>query len=83
MSRLVLYSREGCGLCDEMLLELAPWAAAREVSVEVRDVDADDLARRRWGLKIPVLLVDGEPVASGRLDWTELERAWRASRPVG
>ena len=83
MSRLVVYSREGCGLCDELLLELAPWAAARGEAVEVRDVDADPVARRRWGLKIPVLLLDGEPVASGRLEWPDLERAWQASRPMG
>lgn len=80
MSRLLLYSREGCGLCDELLAELAPWAAAREQLVEVRDVDADPLLKRRYGLKIPVLLVDGEAVAYGRLDWEALERAWNARR---
>jgi hypothetical protein len=83
VSRLVLYSREGCGLCEEMLHELAPWAAARGAIVAVRDVDADPVTRRRWGLKIPVLLVDGETVASGRLDWPELERAWAAAGRVG
>jgi hypothetical protein len=83
VSRLVLYSRDGCGLCEEMLLELGPWMAARGAAVEVRDVDGDPLTRRRWGLKIPVLLVDGEAVAFGRLDWTELERAWDAPRRMG
>jgi len=83
VSRLVLYSREGCGLCEEMLQELAPWAAARGATVEVRDVDDDPVTRRRWGLKIPLLLVDGETVASGHLDWPELERAWDDPRHVG
>ena len=83
MSRLVLYSREGCGLCEEMLHELGPWVAAHGATVEVRDVDADPLARRRWGLKIPVLLLDGETVACGRLDGAELERAWDAPRRMG
>ena len=83
MTRLVLYSREDCGLCEEMLLELAPWAAARGATVEVRDVDADPVARRRWGLKIPLLRVDEETVASGRIDWIELERAWNAPGRVG
>jgi hypothetical protein len=78
-----VYSRDGCGLCDELLLELGPWAAARGEVVEVLDVDADPVTRRRWGLKIPVLLVDGEPVACGRLEWPDLERAWQASRPMG
>ena len=33
MSRLTLYTRDGCHLCEELLAELAPWAAARGVSV--------------------------------------------------
>ena len=83
MNRFVLYSREGCGLCEEMLLELGPWLAARGATVELRDVAADPTTRRRWGLKIPVLLLDGETVAAGRLDWTELDRAWDAPRRMG
>ncbi len=79
MSRLALYSREGCHLCEELLAELAPWAAARSERIEVLDVDADPAARRRYGHRIPVLLVDGEPACHGRLDWPALERLWGAS----
>lgn len=78
MSRLTLYSRDGCHLCEELLTELAPWARARGATVEVLDVDADPVARRRYGHRIPVLLVDGEPAASGHLDWDALERLWNA-----
>jgi hypothetical protein len=78
VSRLTLYSRDGCHLCEELLAELAPWAAARGETVERRDVDADPDLRRRYGHRIPVLLVDGEPAAYGRLDWDALERLWRA-----
>jgi hypothetical protein len=78
VTRLALYSREGCHLCEELLAELAPWAAARDVAVELRDVDADPVARRRYGHRIPVLLVDGEPAAYGHLDWEALERLWNA-----
>ncbi len=80
MSRLTLYSREGCGLCDELLLALGPWTEARGERIEVLDVDADPLLKRRYGLKIPVLLLDGEPVAYGHLDWDKLESAWNARR---
>lgn len=79
MSRLTLYSREGCHLCEELLAELAPWAAARGASVTLADVDADPATRRRYGHRIPVLLVDGELAAAGRLDWPTLERLWSAS----
>ena len=78
MRRLVLYSREGCHLCDALAAELAPWAASRGVTIEHLDVDAEPDARRRYGHRIPVLLLDGEPVAYGRLDLDALERQWGA-----
>jgi len=78
VSRLTLYTREGCHLCEELLGELAPWAAARGATVEVVDVDADPATRRRYGHRIPVLLVDGEPAASAHVDWARLERLWNA-----
>ncbi len=76
MSRLTVYSREGCTLCDELLAELAPWADAQGAVVAVFDVDAEPLLQRRYGLRVPVLLVDGERVCEGHLDQRALERAW-------
>lgn len=80
MTQLVVWSREGCGLCDELLEELVPWAAARGLEVLVRDVDEDEAMRRRYGLKIPVVTLDGTRVCYGRLDLPELERLL-AGRP--
>jgi predicted thioredoxin/glutaredoxin len=72
--RLVLYTRENCGLCDELMAELAPWLSARGLALEVRDVDADPVTRRRFGLKVPVLTVDGALACYGRLDLATVER---------
>jgi hypothetical protein len=71
----VLYSRPGCGLCEELLAELAAVPAARGYPVDVIDVDSDDAARVRFGHKIPVLLFAGELVCHGRLDLAELHKA--------
>lgn len=79
MSRLRLYSREGCGLCDELLHELAPWAVAHGAAIEQVDVDADAETRRRYGHRVPVLTLDGETVCAGRLEWDALERLWAAT----
>ncbi len=79
MSALTFYGREGCELCEEMLAELAPWAAERGLAVEIRDVDADPLSQRRYGLKVPVVEVDGLLACYGRLDLPELERLFRPS----
>jgi Glutaredoxin-like domain (DUF836) len=73
--RFVLYSRPGCGLCEEMLSELAALPAAAPFAVEVLDVDADQAAAVRYGHKIPVLLFGGELVCHGHLDAEEVHKA--------
>ena len=45
--------------------------------IEVVDVDADPLLRRRHGLDVPVLLLDGTVVCRHRLDTGELKRLLR------
>ena len=43
----------------------------------VQDVDSDPDLQRRYGLKVPVLLLDRVPVCSVRLDAQELLRVLR------
>jgi glutaredoxin len=66
--RFVLYSRPGCGLCEEMRAELERLPAARGYQLDEVDVDAATGTRARYGHKIPVLLFAGELVCHGRLD---------------
>lgn len=76
--RLTLLGRRGCGLCEEMLAELAALGRARPLPyIEVLDVDSDPLLSRRHGLQIPVLLLDGTVVCRHRLDAAELTRLLR------
>jgi hypothetical protein len=72
--RLVVHSRSDCGLCDDFIAELA----ALGIAFEVRDVDEDPVARRRFGLKVPVLTCDGSVVCHGRLDRAALARLTRS-----
>ena len=73
--RFVLYSRPGCGLCEEMRAALDRLPAARGYPLDVLDVDADGAARARYGHKIPVLLFAGELVCHGHLDTEEVLKA--------
>jgi glutaredoxin len=73
--RFSLYSRPGCGLCEEMLAELAELPAAHGIAVDVIDVDQESTAKHRYGHKIPVLLLEGELVCHGRLDPEEVHKA--------
>jgi hypothetical protein len=77
-SRLTLVHRDGCGLCDEMLADLQ--ALGRSLALpplDVVDVDADPQLQRRYGVQVPVLLLDGTKVCHFRLDEEELRRLLR------
>jgi predicted thioredoxin/glutaredoxin len=77
-SRLTVVHRQDCELCEEMLAELA--ALGRRVPLPptaVVDVDADPELLRRYGLNVPVLLLDGTVVCRHRLDEDELQRLLR------
>ncbi len=78
--RFLVYSRADCALCHELLEELAALPEARDYPVDVVDVDADEAVRRRYGHKIPVLLLGGELVCHGRLDPSEVHKALRYHR---
>lgn len=70
--------RRDCQLCDEMLEEIA--ALGRRLPLpplEVVDVDSDPQLERRYGLEVPVLLLDGTVVCRHRLDLQELTRLLR------
>jgi len=73
--RFLMYSRSGCGLCDEMLAALTAMPAVNGHAVDVLDVDADPAARIRYGHKVPVLLFAGELVCHGHLDREEVDKA--------
>ncbi len=75
--RFVVYSRADCPLCEEFIATLADQIAPHELPIEVRDVDADPESRRRYGLKIPVLTVDGSAVCHGELDAAAVARMLR------
>jgi hypothetical protein len=63
-ARFAVYTRDDCPLCDEFIAELS----RLPLEFELRDVDDDPVARRRYGLKVPVLTCDGSVVCHGRLD---------------
>jgi hypothetical protein len=69
VTQWTVLSRPDCGLCEQLLAELAeeltPAEAAR---VRVLDIDQDPALVRKYGHRIPVLLADDEFVCDYRLD---------------
>ena len=76
--RFLVYTRDGCALCDEFLLELGQALEPAGVAFGVRDVDADAVSARRFGLKVPVLTCDGSVVCHGRFDAGAVARLIRS-----
>ncbi len=72
---LVVLSRESCGLCHDMLQALAELERSQAIpTVTVVDVDSDTELQRRFGLKVPVLLLDGAVICHYTLNSKELLR---------
>jgi len=70
--------RRDCQLCEEMLAQLRALGPTLTLPpIEVVDVDADPVLKRRHGLDVPVLLLDGTVVCRHRLDLEELRRLLR------
>jgi hypothetical protein len=69
MPQWTVYSRPGCGLCEELINELAATLGTDQAArVLVIDVDSDVESKRKYGHRVPVLLADGEFVCAYRLE---------------
>ena len=76
MIALTLYSRLGCHLCDEMKAVIARVVGEQAVDVTLEEVDisTDAELESRYGVEIPVLLLNGRKVAKYRVTEGELTR---------
>jgi len=72
---LVLYVREGCHLCDQFLVELSVDLGPAIERLVLVDVDRDADLASRFGLRVPVLEVDGEVLCEGFYDGAGVRRA--------
>jgi len=73
---VILYTREGCHLCDDAQ------ALLREhgLEPELVDIDQNPELRERYNLCVPVVVIDGQERFRGRIDPRLLKRLLRARR---
>jgi thiol-disulfide isomerase/thioredoxin len=74
MSGWIVYSRSGCGLCEEFMHELAELLGEHAAAVRVVDIDGDPELTRKYFDRIPVLTVDGDFVCAYHLDGERVRR---------
>jgi hypothetical protein len=60
MTVLTLYGKPGCHLCDDAAGAVLAVTEGRDVELRQVDVTMDPVLERRYGLRIPVLELDGE-----------------------
>ena len=80
--RLTIYSRPGCHLCDQMksIVHRVIAKDGDEAGIEVDEIDisTDRELLDRYGLEIPVLMIDGKKVAKYRVSEQELTQMVKA-----
>ncbi len=74
MIHLTIYSRPGCHLCDEMKAVVTNAGCSFPIALEEIDISTDPALEARYGLEIPVLIIDGKRVAKYRVTEEELRR---------
>ncbi len=77
MATVVLYARPGCHLCDDARAVIEAARAEVAFVFEEVDIESDDALVRDYGLRIPVVAVDGEELFEISVDETALLAAVR------
>lgn len=70
---IVLFTREGCHLCDEAKALLH----GQGLAFEEVDIDADPALKQRYNDWVPVVTIDGKERFRGRIDPRLLRRQLR------
>ncbi len=74
----ILYTRQGCHLCDTAFQTLEQTRRRHGCALEVRDVDADAELARQYGTWVPVVTVNGKLRFRGQVNRVLLDRLLRA-----
>jgi glutaredoxin len=77
---LTIYTRPGCHLCDAMKAIVEQVVRDMDAMARIQEIDIskDSDLEARYGLEIPVLLVNGRKAAKHRITETELRRILKA-----
>ena len=72
---MTLYSRPGCGLCDEARDVMQGVRERADFDLEEVDISGDDALELEYGIRIPVVAVDGEELFEIAVDPRAFEAA--------
>ena len=80
MHQVVLYTREGCHLCEVAKAKLAKLQREFDLEVEEVDITQDAALLARYRNVIPVVVIDGETELVSKITEYHLRKALRWAR---
>ena len=72
-ANVTLYTRPGCHLCEEAKAEMLAADCEGEYVLEEVNIDTDPALKERYGLEIPVILINGTKAFKYRLTAKEFK----------
>lgn len=73
MVDIVLYSREGCHLCEHARDVIVSLQKEFPLSLTEIDIDETRSLKKKYGLKIPVVAINGRVVFESKIDTDQLK----------
>jgi glutaredoxin len=77
---LTILSRENCHLCDVVHRILLSLQAEFALKIQKASIDGDATQLKRYGMRVPVVLIDGIERCAGKTTEGELRRAIKRAR---
>ena len=74
MPQVVLYTRPGCHLCDEVRQQLDALGSELAFSVDEVNIESEPALRVRYGHDVPVVTVEGREAFRHRFDGPGLRK---------
>ncbi|HET7103350.1 MAG TPA: glutaredoxin family protein [Terracidiphilus sp.] len=75
MHEVIVYSREGCHLCEVVKTTLAGLEGQADFRWREVDIDADPGLREKYNEEVPVVVIDGRKAFKYRMEARQFLRA--------
>jgi hypothetical protein len=76
-AHVILYTRPGCHLCEEVKREMQAAGCADLYTLEEVNIDTDPALKERYGWEIPVILINNVKAFKYKLTADEFKRKLR------
>ncbi len=73
--KLTLFTKTNCGLCEEAKEEIQSIKVENNLEIEEIDIYSDDALLEEYQLMIPVVQINGEIIAYGKIHKSDILNA--------